>query len=162
MFELWTFWKKGSSFEVTLFVQITTYVFYFRPSMAENEQKLRTYRPLWIILSNLNGLFMWSLMKICCLWWKGNIKFRYCEKTIKLAKRYHTFFEITGASKQNKNFFQIFVALSKYLNFNHVIFLQNEKFHGQDQHSGHYSSRRHMFCLFLSKDNHLWSHGKIS
>ena len=35
--------------------KITIYVFYFRP-VAENERKVRKYRPLYIILSNLNGL----------------------------------------------------------------------------------------------------------
>ena len=48
VWELWTFWKKFSplNFEVTLFVQVTTYSILDLLHMAENERKLRKYRPL--------------------------------------------------------------------------------------------------------------------
>ena len=58
------------------------------------------------------------------------IKFRYCEKATKFENN-NTFLEITYLvrSKQSGSLFQIFVAYSKYLNFNdHKIFPYSESF----------------------------------
>ena len=44
------FLEKVSSFEVTLFFQVTYYTYNFRPSMAENERKLRKW-PFYVVLN---------------------------------------------------------------------------------------------------------------